>query len=61
MATQKGQQAAAGMALSRGPERLIGRHRDDACIGKSSTHLMRVGAMSHSGFANFVGEKAERG
>lgn len=40
----------------------MGEQRDDVQIGKSSTHLMRVGAMSHSGFANYVGEReTERG
>lgn len=38
----------------------MGRHGDDVWIGKSSTHLMRVGAMSHSGFANYVGEKEKQ-
>lgn len=48
--------------LSGGPVRAMDRHRDDAWVGESSTHLMRVGAMSHSGFANYVGEReAERG
>lgn len=46
--------------LSRGPERAMGRHGDDVWIGKSSTHLMRVGTMSHSGFANYVGEKEKQ-
>lgn len=59
-----GQRAAGGVALaielSRGPVKAMGRRRDDARVGKSSTHLVRVGAMSHSGFANYVGEKEKQ-
>lgn len=59
-----GQRAAGGVALaielSRGPVRATGRLRDDARVRKSSTHLVRVGAMSHSGFANYVGERERR-
>lgn len=46
--------------LSRGPVRAMGRLRDAAQVGKSSTHLVRVGAMSHSGFANYVGEREKQ-